>query len=197
MKKVLLPQKSILFHELVCLAFALILILSPTDMHNAPANTPKKIVTTNTVTETKAPHILTTKELSLLYSYKGSERKADEYEITVEDADMLMRIAVAEDNTDEYSQAYVMSVVLNRVQSDLFPNSVAEVIRQDGQFSAYSNGSFKRAVPDVNSHLALYLIESGQIKTEYLYFEAAWCKDTWQSSTRGQTFLYGGTRFYE
>lgn len=195
MKKVLLPQKSIVFHELVCLAFALILILSPVDAHKAPANNPNNIVATNKITEKKMPHILTTQELSLLYSYKGSERKPDEYEITVEDADMLMRIAVAEDSTDEYSQAYVISVVLNRVQSDLFPNTVAAVIKQDGQFSAYANGSFKKATPDVNSHLALYLIESGQIKTDFLYFEAAWCKNTWQSN-REEPFIYGGTKYY-
>lgn len=142
-------------------------------------------------------HILTDSELSQLYSLNPQPINDACLSLTVEDAQALMKIAVVEDNTDVNSQAEIMLVVLNRVASEDFPDSVIDVIKQDRQFSTVSNGSYKKATPDVNSHLALALVESRQIESDALFFEADYCKGTWQAENRTYLCTVGHTRFYK
>lgn len=142
-------------------------------------------------------HILTDSELSQLYSLNPQPINDTCLSLTDDDAQALMKIAVVEDNTDVNSQAEIMLVVLNRVASEDFPDSVIEVIKQDKQFSTFSNGSYKKAAPDVNSHLALALVESRQIESDALFFEADYCKGTWQAENRTYLCTVGHTRFYK
>lgn len=142
------------------------------------------------IVDTKPVEYLTDYELSKLYSYKEEETNDTCVVLSVEDAELLMRIAKAEDGTSAESQAYIMSVILNRVNSPDFPDTVKEVIEQEGQF----NATYK--TPDVNSHLALAMVESGEIKTDALYFEATWLKGSWQSKHKQYICTVGETKFY-
>lgn len=150
--------------------------------------------------ETKEVHILTDEDLSKLYSCKQDVNYDTCLLISQEDAQRLMKIAVVEDNTSIESQAHVMATILNRVASDDFPDSVDEVIHQkfNGkyQFSTVGNGKYDKAEPDVNSHLALAMIESGEITSDALFFEAEYAKDTWQSKNLEYLYTIGGTKFY-
>lgn len=139
------------------------------------------------------------KQLETLYSYKDVQSKDTCLDISVDDAQLLMKIAVAEDYTDVESQAWVMKVILNRVDSPLFPNTVAEVLAQKNpiQFATYYNGTFSKTEPDVNSHLALAMVEGNQINTDALYFEAATQKDSWMSRNLKYLGTVGGTNFYK
>ena len=57
------------------------------------------------------------------------------------DLNLLSRLVYAESRGEPYSgQVAVASVVLNRVKSSSFPNSVAGVIYQSGAFSVVSDG---------------------------------------------------------
>ena len=141
-------------------------------------------------------HIITDEELSLLYLTKDDVKCDTCLLLSQSDAEMLMKIAVVEDYTSIESQANVMAVILNRVNSPDFPNSVEGVIRQKGQFSTVSSGAFDKAEPNVDSHYALALIESGQIDTDALYFEAAYAKNTWQSKNLVYLITVGGTKYY-
>lgn len=147
--------------------------------------------------EVEKVHILNDSELSQLYSLNPQPINDNCLSLTVDDAQALMKIAVVEDNTDVNSQAEIMLVVLNRVASEDFPDSVIDVIKQDRQFSTVSNGSYKKATPDVNSHLALALVESRQIESDALFFEADYCKGTWQAENRTYLCTVGHTRFYK
>ena len=83
-------------------------------------------------------------------------------EVSYKDAQMLMKIAQAEaGNQGVEGMAAVMRVVLNRVESENFPNSVKEVIIQPYQFESYSNGSYHKAEPTTECHLALAEVERG------------------------------------
>lgn len=63
--------------------------------------------------------------------------------------EFLYRIAVAEAGySSPKGQANVVCVVLNRVNSDKFPNSIIEVITAPGQFTAYPNLFNKVKVDD-------------------------------------------------
>lgn len=91
---------------------------------------------------------------------------------TDEELDELCRIAQAEaGNQTEDGMFFVMSVCLNRVYSDQFPNNIHDVIHQKGAFSAVKNGSFDKAVPSEECLRALERIESGDIAPEIIAFE--------------------------
>lgn len=153
-------------------------------------------------TETKEVHYLTDDELSSLYLCKEDVNCDTCLIVSQEDAIRLMKIGVVEDYTSAESQANIQAVILNRVASPDFPNTVEGVIKQKDkngkyQFSTVASGKYDKAEPDVDSHLALAMIESGQIKTDALYFEAAWAKDTWQSNNLEYVGTVGQTKFYK
>ncbi|NLG24516.1 MAG: spore cortex-lytic enzyme [Clostridiales bacterium] len=65
---------------------------------------------------------------------------------TSSDLNLLARLVYAEARGESYKgQVAVAAVVLNRVRSSKFPNTIAGVIYQAGQFSPVSNGSINRA----------------------------------------------------
>ena len=140
---------------------------------------------------------ITEKQLEMLYSCSPEEINDTCLVISVEDAEILMKVAVLEDCTDEISQAYVMSIIMNRVESPDFPNTVREVVEQKGQFLKLTDKRYLNANPDVNSHLALAKIESREIETDFLFYEAQWVKNSWASKHRKDPFEYGGSRFYK
>jgi len=204
MKKVDLPRKyGRLVHEgLYILLFLSLIVIWIVDLYHIKENNSLKStevqeeIVEQPATEIIETHILTDDELSLLYSCNEEPICDTCLVISREDAQMLMKIAVVEDNTSVESQAYVMETVLNRVKSPDFPNSVEGVIRQKGQFSTVSNGSYDKAVPDANSHLALAMVEGRQIQSDALFFESSSLKNTWQSNNLVYLSTVGGTRYY-
>lgn len=140
---------------------------------------------------------ITDKQLEKLYTCKDEVINDTCLVISVEDAELLMKIAHHEDHTDALSQAYIMSEVLNRVDSPDFPNTIKEVLNQEGQFLSTDSNEFKSVNPDVNSHLALALIESRAVQTDFLFHEATDSADSWASRNREVALEYGGTRFYK
>lgn len=141
-------------------------------------------------------HILTDEELSLLYTCKEDVHNDTCLSIDQKDAELLMKIAYCEDHTNIESQAAVIACVLNRVADPSFPNTVEGVIRQKGQFSTVSSGTFDKTEPNADSHYALALIESGQVDSDALFFEACSAKNTWQSKHLVYVSTVGGTRYY-
>lgn len=90
-------------------------------------------------------------------------------EIDYEDAQELMQIAWCEaGNQGIEGQRYVMSVVLNRVESEDFPNTIHEVIHQEGQFASDRMANAK-ITPE--THYALAEIEMGNLVPEIVAFE--------------------------
>ena len=96
-------------------------------------------------------------------------------EFTYEDARLLMKIAQAEaGNQGVQGMTLIMAVVLNRVESPDFPNTIREVIYQDCQF--YTAGMKSNLGPEV--HEALAYVESGQpLDTEIIAFEVSKSKE--------------------
>ena len=182
----------------------IITLLLPLTMFNAcvetHASNGSEQITIPVVDTENLPEILTYEELCKLYSCKEDTRVVDPaiIEVDQEDAVKLMKVGVAEAGTeDPLAIAYVMMVVINRVNDDYWPDTVEGVLTQPKQFSVYKNGRYKKAVPNANAHYALYLVESGQINIEAEYFESESVKDSWQSRNREVEFTYGGHRFYK
>lgn len=63
-----------------------------------------------------------------------------------DELEMLAQIVEAEAGGEDLAgKRLVVDVVLNRVDSPLFPDTISEVIAQDKQFSSYTNGAFDDA----------------------------------------------------
>ena len=114
---------------------------------------------------------------------------------TDEEIDELCRIAQAEaGNQTEDGMYLVMSVCINRVNSEDFPADIHSVIHQTGAFSAVKNGAFDKAEPSEECMRAFERIASGDIAPEVIAFEAT------GSDVLDKYFLYAfthkGHKFY-
>ncbi|MBR5370828.1 MAG: cell wall hydrolase [Oscillospiraceae bacterium] len=75
----------------------------------------------------------------------------------------------------EYDKALVVEVIMNRVNSKLFPNTIYEVLMQKGQFPGLSRlinlGKFsKQVTPSVKAAVDLYLSDPSQFQHGYLFY---------------------------
>lgn len=133
--------------------------------------------------------------MDVLVTESKAENKSDEG-IAIEDAQMLMQIAMAEaEGEGVEGKAMVMAVVLNRVADERFPDNVHDVIFAKGQFSPISDGRYYQVTPDVECHLALAEIECGKYDNiDALYFENA--TGSWQSEKCEYLYTVGHHRFY-
>lgn len=115
-----------------------------------------------------------------------------------EDSEMLMKIAMAEAEGESVEgKALVMLVVLNRVWSDAFPDTIEEVIFQPRQFTPTApGGRYYTTEPDDGCREALALVMDGWDESGgALYFESGG-KDGWHSQNLEFLFQYGGHKFY-
>jgi spore germination cell wall hydrolase CwlJ-like protein len=118
------------------------------------------------------------------------------YYFTDSENEDLCKIAMAEaGNQGTTGKALVMRVVLNRMEAGW--GCIQDIIRARGQFTAYSNGSFDKAVPDAECEEALRMVESGWDESfEALYFESG-NGDTWHSRNLDFLFQYQDHKFYK
>lgn len=115
-----------------------------------------------------------------------------------DDAYLLAKIAMAEaEGEDTEGKALVILVVLNRVWSDEFPDSISEVIYQERQFSPVANGRFDKVEPDEDCYRALELVqvEGWDESHGALYFESVSASD-WHRKNLSFLFKHGNHYFY-
>lgn len=85
--------------------------------------------------------------------------------------DLLARLVRAEAESEPYAgKVAVAEVVLNRVDSDQFPNSIASVIYQSGQFSPVSSGVINRSADSESVQAVKQALKSGDISNGALFF---------------------------
>ena len=112
---------------------------------------------------------------------------------------LLAKIAMAEAESESTEgKAMVILVVLNRVFSPEFPDTIEEVIFQDGQFSPVKSGRWDAVEPDTDCWAALDLIYAGWDESEgALYFEAEWNENTWHKDNLKFIKKVGKQNFYK
>lgn len=112
-------------------------------------------------------------------------------EITAEERELLARVVYAESNTEPIEgQIAVAQVVLNRVRSESFPDTVSEVIYQERQFStAPILGS---VVPNEANYEAVdAAFETEVVPYEVLYFSRGAENDRVWGRIGAHVFCYG------
>lgn len=117
-----------------------------------------------------------------------------------DDSYLLAKIAMAEaEGEDTEGKAYVIMVILNRMLSDEFPDTIEDVIFQDNQFSPVSNGRFYNIEPNDDCWDALDMIQVDKWDKSQgaLYFESCESEDNWHSRNLEYLFTHGKHRFYK
>ena len=109
-------------------------------------------------------------------------RNAEPYEAprrayTDEDVDLLAALIWAEaGDQDFYGKRLVADVVLNRVASPEWPDTLAGVIFQSGQFSVVANGRLNAAQPDGDCYDAASLaLDGDRCDTQIMFFSMYYC----------------------
>ena len=121
------------------------------------------------------------------------------YDFDSDEVYLLTKIAIAEaEGEDIEGKALVIRTVLNRVESDEFPDTIYDVIYQKKQFSPISDGRFNRVEPNEDCYSALDMVVYGWDESEgCMYFENCRNKDNWLSRNLTFLFKHGSHRFYK
>ena len=112
-------------------------------------------------------------------------------EITAEERELLARVVYAEANTETLEgQIAVAQVVLNRVRSESFPDTVSEVIYQERQFSTAP--ILGNVVPNEANYEAVdAAFETEVVPYEVLYFSRGAENDRVWGQIGAHVFCYG------
>lgn len=121
------------------------------------------------------------------------------YAWTEENEYMLMKIAMAEmESESTESKALVIRVVINRVESDSFPDTIKEVLYQERQFTPIWNGRYDRVEPNEDCKEALEMVRYGWDESQgATFFELTLDESTWHSRNLQKLFELEHTTFYK
>ena len=138
--------------------------------------------------------------------YGTITREVLPYEITTEEYEMLLRIVEAEaGGEDTEGKILVANVVLNRVESDKFPDTIEEVIFQRNgkvtQFSPVADGRYYTVEVSEDTIEAVNRALSGEdLSQGALYFAARSSADSdnmrWFDRHLTFLFKHGGHEFF-
>ena len=112
-------------------------------------------------------------EEEMEYSTDGQRWK--EVHLNEEEWELLAHLIFAEAGSDWCSDNmmyYVGSVVLNRIESEYFPNTMREVIYQPGQYSCVDNGMIDYEYNQRAYNVAEDLLTSGSCLPKNVVFQA-------------------------
>jgi N-acetylmuramoyl-L-alanine amidase len=121
---------------------------------------------------------------------------ADTSGVTSSDKDLLARLVRAEAESEPYAgKVAVATVVLNRVDSSQFPNTIKGVIYQSGQFSPVSNGSINKSASAEDRRAVEEAIAfRGQGSNSLFFYNPAIATSRWLDS-RPTTIVIGNHVF--
>ena len=132
--------------------------------------------------------------------------KTYKYSLSENDYQALLKIVQAEaGNEDEEGKMLVAGVVINRVNSGRFPDTVSEVVMQQEkgvyQFSPVANGTYQRVKVTQDTIDAVDRVLKGEDLTKgALYFAARKAADpdkmAWFDCSLVKLFEHGGHEFF-
>lgn len=120
------------------------------------------------------PNIKTLLENEVHYTKHWDENTYDDtIQLSIEDAQLLMKIASAEAlNQGKNGMLKVMTVVINRRKDPEYPDTIWGVFSQENQFSSYLSGAWKKAEITPECHEALAELEKNRnLDTSIYAFE--------------------------
>ena len=193
--------KNVMWHVIIILIMMIIASLMASKQVDIINNAGAELVNESQSIETIKPHALT------LVTYKQKQEAKTYYpefkynkDWSENESYLLAKIAMAEaEGCSTQTKTLVIMCVLNRVESDKFPNTIDEVIFQKNQFSPISNGRWDKVEPNEDCYEAVKVVM--EAKYDYsdgaLYFESCASKDNWHSRNLEYLCESDGVRFYK
>ena len=145
-----------------------------TDERIAAETNSTKTVTTETThgpPTTETTHDEPTTEAEIIIEKEEPEEK----EISERELYLLAHLINGEAGASYYSnkhRLYVGSVVLNRVKSEYFPDTIEEVIYQRSQYACTWDGNFDREPSEESWEIAERLLKEGSALPENVVYQA-------------------------
>lgn len=116
-------------------------------------------------------------------------------EFSYDEAQLLLKVAQAESgNQGEDGMWLTMSCIVNRAESDYFPDSISEVVYQEGQFATVESGAINDVDISPECHLALARIEAGDVAEKIIAFENK--RSSYLDKYFSRAFEFKDHRFY-
>lgn len=130
------------------------------------------------------------------------ESEAEKYKIGLTESEqyLLAKIVKCEaGNQSKRTKFMVLNTIYNRVLDNSFPNTIKEVIFQEGQFSPISDGSWYNNEPTDSEYSIVneFMKEGHDYTAGALYFESSYVKNSWQSKTKTLVVSNDDMRFYK
>ena len=109
---------------------------------------------------------------------------------TQDDLNVLTRIIHGEASGQSWDfQVAVGSVVLNRVKSSKFPNTIRGVVFQKGQYAATWDGNYNKTPSEQSRRVAKYLLENGSQLPSHIIFQAEFKQGKGVYKKMGNTYF--------
>lgn len=94
-------------------------------------------------------------------------------ELSSNDISLIAKLICAEAENQPFDgKKLVASVVLNRLDSDIFPDTIEQIIFQNDQFSVIKNGAWDKAIPIEEDYEVVLQELKHRSNKEILYFTA-------------------------
>ena len=123
---------------------------------------------------------------------KTTKRKAkvSNKKYSQQDLYVLSHIIHAESSGQSWDfQVAVGSVVLNRVKSKKFPNTIKGVVFQKGQYASTWDGNYNKTPSKQSIKVAKYLLKNGSQLPRYVYFQAEFLQSDRVYKKMGNTYF--------
>ncbi len=136
-----------------------------------------------------------------LLSHEDRENATWSYALGKEELLLLQKIVMAEAEGEPYEgKVAVANVVLNRLRSANYPDTIEEVIYQKSQFSPVRNGRLKKVTPDEDTIHAVNEALNGRKEVAddtYYFLSLKLAKDLTIARTKDKTKVIGNHTFYK
>ena len=95
-------------------------------------------------------------------------------QLTVEELELMRKVVSAESRGESIEAQYsVACVILNRMASEMFPDSLEEVIMQKGQFSCVDNGAiYVVPITDSVEQACQMALQNNDVEDDVLWFRS-------------------------
>lgn len=179
------------------LIFLSSLFIGVSPLYGAEINIQDKIDQIEYLKETnKEEYLIQYKNIVETYSYKIDPPETIYDVTTAEEFYFLAQVVEAEIENGSFEQKVnVASVIINRVNSDKFPNTFYEVLKQRKQFTPVLTKIYKNKIPTQSTIYAIeyaYMIED--TTNGALYFHSG--KSSWHKNNLNFIFDDGKHKFY-
>lgn len=148
-----------------------------------------------------SPQAPTTQVASTASSVDEAVIKGNPISMTPEEREWLEKLVEAESGGEPYQgRVAVATVIANRVEMDVFPNNVMDVITAKNQFSPFIDGSVHSKIPSAETKRAVAeVFDEGirSLSSDTAYFcTTAIAPNSWIGKTRPFVKTIGNHSFY-